>query len=359
MNTDIFRYKKYTVTSLLLLSYAFMHVKLTAVYIDASLDKMISFSARLPFGQRLLLPGLAHSIVSVIPLNIAEVFFLLELFFLILFYHANYRLLHLYFDERSSQLLSWVFLLLLPLVAIVNYRLTWNGEANFFYPCDSASLFFMTMGLYLCLRQQWYWFYLLIGIATFNRESAVLLVALVPFIYWPSLNNKRQVLFISTLIYLLSRLLVICCTQHFPGTYMEWFFRLSPFTLFTANYVWFVERGGLLLIIYCLAALPLIGFSLYDYIPPEFRRLRYLAFAYFLGLMLVGVAMESRIYHEIMVLLYLPTCLALKNWLDNKPYPRDLSFAGFLQRYGIIISVIVLFLLHKPLNHLLEMIIHV
>ena len=137
MNDDLLRYKYRFITFVLLLGYAFIHTSLTGVYVDATFDKLINFSARLPFGQRLLVPALADLIAQFLPFSIDKLFFLLELLFISLFYFSLRKLLQQEFETEMAQLLSWLFILL-PLMTVVNYRYTSNGEATFSIP-DTAS----------------------------------------------------------------------------------------------------------------------------------------------------------------------------------------------------------------------------
>ena len=60
MNKDIFRYKLHFITVVLLLSYVFIHTQLTGVYVDATFEKLVNFSVRYPFAQRLLVPSMVN-----------------------------------------------------------------------------------------------------------------------------------------------------------------------------------------------------------------------------------------------------------------------------------------------------------
>src|SRR3546814_6252291 len=115
----------------------------------------MNFSAQLPFEQRLLVPALANLLSHIFPLTVDKLFFLLEWLFISLFYFSLYQLLQLEFSPRQAQLLSWLSILLLPLMTVINYRFRVYGGAPFFYPSDTASLFFMALGFLLCLRTKW------------------------------------------------------------------------------------------------------------------------------------------------------------------------------------------------------------
>lgn len=357
MNTDLFNYKLRFISILLVVGYAYLHMQIADVYSGADLNQLIDFKVRLPYGQRFLLPAIAHVIRYILPLNTSELFFLLELMFVSLFYFTHLQLLRLAFDDKVAKVLNWLFLLILPLMSVINYRFTLYGEANFFYVSDSAALFFIAAGMYLCLRQYWYSFFALILVATLNRESAILLVFLIPALYWQQFGEKIRVFTLAALVYVLTRLLVIVLTSHLAGTLVEWYFRGSQYTLFITNLTWLLREYNVLFYVYCLSGLPLLFFTFHDYIPKNYLPVRYLALAYWLGLLCVGITMESRIYHEILVLLYLPVCQGVANWLTHPALVKDketqASWLYWLNRYGVILITFATLLLQKPINTLI------
>ena len=283
MNSDIFRYKYRFVSFCLLFGYAFIHFHLTGVYVEIPLDKLIDFSVRLPFNQRVLVPALAHGIAYFVPIEINNLFFLLEWLFTSLFYFALLNLLQLEFPPRQAQLLSWLCLLVLPLMTVINYRLPYGGEANLFYPYDTATLFFMTLGFFFCLRKEWHYFIPWIFISTFNRESSLLLVLLIPTLYWQTIQSVLKPLLCAILAYLLARIIIIYCLQGSPGAWVEWYY--YQYTHFEANLIWLLNDQNIALFVFCLMGLPLFWFSFFDYIPAFYRPLRYLILFYFLVLL--------------------------------------------------------------------------
>ncbi|MDI9818050.1 MULTISPECIES: hypothetical protein [unclassified Legionella] len=354
MNEDLFRYKSYFLTCALLFSYAFIHTKLTGVFIDTDLKELINFSARMPFGQRMLASGVAHLLSYVLPFEVEELFFVTEVLFISLFYFALTRLLGEEFNRRQSTLLSWLFILLLPIVTVINYRFTTDGEATFFYPYDSASLFFMAAGLLFCIRSQWLYFILWLVPATFNRESSVLLVLMIPALHWQTLRAAVKPMLLSMVVYILTRLLIFAIIHHLQlsGQALEWYFRASPQTFFEANLSWLLNGQHIFLFLFCFAGFPLFWFVFYDYIPVRYRPLRYVVLSYFLGLLLVGNFTESRIFTEIIVLLYLPVCLAVSRWmLAQKPFfPPAVNLLYYVNRYAVIAILILVVLLRRIIN---------
>lgn len=353
MNEDIFRYKTRFITFVLLLGYAYMHVKLTGVFYKVELDKVVNFLAPMPFGQRLLVPLLANFIAYFLPIELEKLFFLIEWMFTSLLYLALLRLLQYEFSKRQSQVLSWLFLLLLPLTTVVNYRYTTDGPATFFFYYDTPTLFFLTMGLYLCLRSNWFYFIPLIFIATINRESSLLLVLIIPALYWKNLHLIYKQLIFAVIAYVLARWLVLSFLHGTPGVLLEWYFRSSHYTHFQVNLFWLLNLQHILLFMFCFAGLPLFWFAFYDYIPLQFRPLRYVLLLYFMALLMIGNFPEIRLFGEIVLLLYLPVCIALKRWLCNlQPIIPEVSsgVVYYMDRYVILVSLIVVMIFREPLN---------
>lgn len=352
MNDDLFRYKIRFLTGALLLAYVYLHVTLTGSFVDATLLKDFEFTSRLPFGQRLLVPVLVRCIVSVVPISMEYVFFLFECAFVALFYWALVKLLEFEFKPKQAQLLAWLFILLLPLMTVVNYRFTKGGLATFYYPYDSAALFFLTLGFLFCLRKQWSYLLPLIFVATFNRESSILLVLLIPALHWKTARPITKPFFLACIAYVLARAIVLYALKDVPGDWLEWYYNKTLHTYFEINLYWLFNQQHILFFLFCLAGLPFFWFTFYDYIPLRYRPLRFVALFYFLGLLLVGNFREARLFCEIAVLLYLPVCLAITHWMmDQEPYAS--SRTGILRlvdRYGVLGILVFIIVFHSLLN---------
>jgi hypothetical protein len=354
MNEDLFRYKTQFLTVVLLLGYAFLHTKLTGVDINTPLDDLINLSVPLPFSQRLFVPVLANFICRFLPIGVVNIFFLLEWLFISLSYFALLSLLRYEFEQRPAQLLAWLFILLLPLTTVVNYYYTIGGEVDIFYPWDSSTLFFMAFGFLLCLRAQWRYFIPLVFLATLNRETSILLVMMVPALNWQKRYAVIKPMIFSMLAYILARLLVLLIVHGASGEPLEWNYHETTYTNFELNLFWLLHQQFILLFMFCFAGLTLFWFAFYDYIPLQYRPLRYVALFYFLALLLVGRLMEGRIFIEIMVMLYLPVCVALSHWLTKqKPIgPLPQGFIYYVDRYAILTLLSLIVILHKPLIEL-------
>lgn len=355
---DFFNYKLRFITFLLLFAYAILHVKLTGEYVDVTLEQWYSLNVRLPFGQRILIPALVRLSGQILTFPIDNLFFIAELIIVILFYLALKKLLAYEFSARQSQYLSWLFILLLPLITLVNYRLPEGGESEFYYPYDSASLLFITVGYLLCLRKQWNYLIPWVFLATFNRESSLLLVLLIPILH---IQNFKQVIkptLFCFLGYCVARMFIFLLISPAEGDVFEFFVRGG--THFLDNLKWLVDAENIFIFSFCFAGLPLFWFAFYDYIPPRYRLIKYLAFFYFVGLLLVGNFRESRIFLEFIILLYLPICIAMKNWLLEQPVyefylfkNKTMKWIEYVNRYFIMVSLILILIFRNLINQYL------
>lgn len=352
MNNDILRYKTRFLSCILLLGYAFLHIKLTGIYVDTTLTDMANFSVRLPFGQRILIPAIVHYLSYFIPLSISNLFFLIEWLFISLFYFALRKLLEHEFNPKQAQFLSWLCLLLLPLVTVVNYRFTVQAAATFFYPYDTSALFFMAVGFLLCLREKWLYFIPWVFIATLNRESSILLTLMIPALHWQKLRKITLPFLLAFSSYCLARYLVLSIMSNVPGTIVEFFYRSSNITYFQHNLYWLLKEQYIFLFTFCFAGLPLFWFVFYDHIPLQYRPLRYVALFYFVGLLIVGNFTETRLFSEIYVLLYLPVCVAIRRWAANlQPYyPNKMGPLYYVDRYTVLFILVVIAVFPMQLN---------
>lgn len=353
MNEDLLRYKKRCITFILLLGYAFMHLKLTVLYFKVNLAQVAALAAPMPFGQRLLVPLLVHLGNYFLPIEVDKLFFLMEWLFASLLYFTMLKLLQYEFSLRQAQMLSWLFLLLLPLNTVINYRFSTTGLATFFFSYDTPSLFFLALGFLLCLHSKWRYFIPLIFIATINRETSLLLVLMIPALHWKNLHGVYKQIIGALIVYLLARWLVLSCLQGSEGSLLEWYFRGANHTHFEVNLYWLLNEQNLLLFMFCFAGLPLFWFAFYDYIPLLFRPLRYITLLYFIALLVVGNFPEARLFSEIILLLYLPVCIALKRWLcDLEPIIPELrtGLIYYLDRYIVLATLFVFVAFRNPIN---------
>lgn len=296
---------------------------------------------------------MAHFASWFLPLNTDEIFFLLEWIFVSLVYFSILHLLLFEFSHKQASVLSWLFMLLLPLTSVINYRFAATGQAPFYFPNDSASLFFMAFGMLLCLQSRWNMFVPLVFLATFNRESSILLVLLIPALHWSRLRDVIRPLIVSILVFVAAKLLIIMLVHHLPGQYVELYFFQTNHTHFEVNFLRLLEGQQIFFFPFCLACLPLFWFAYYDYIPQRYQPLRYVALVWFLALLVVGNFIEARIFGEIIVLIYLPVCVSLYRWLTEQPANEYSNYGRpsfYVNRYAILALLTLVILFRHHLN---------
>ncbi|KTC66233.1 hypothetical protein Lade_0891 [Legionella adelaidensis] len=351
MQETLFIYKKRFLTFALIIGYAYLHVKLTGIYVEIPLDKVIDFNVRLPFAQRILIPGMGQLLIKLLPFEVEEVFFLLEIIWDSLLFFSLYYLLKEYFPKNSAQLLSWLFMLLLPLMTVVNYRYTAGKEATFYYTYDTASMVFIFAGFLLCLRKQWELFIPLVFLATLNRESSFLILLLIPLLHLKSLNEIKLPFFLSVVTYLLTRGITLWFIAQAPGNLAEIYYQGTNITHFSVNIMWLLSEANFIFLIFSFCGVSILWFVFFDYIPERFKPLRYLSYFYFLCILIVGNLMEARVLEEIVALLYLPVCVAISRWLAREIIvEKEKTWLFYINRNFILVSFVFILLAGKIVN---------
>lgn len=133
MSTEFVEHKLQLVTSLLLLSYAYPHFRLTVQFTPAALPVLLNFDAPLPYGQRVLMPALGNVLSKIFSLDAANSFFLLEWGCAMLLYVSMKKLLEVEFTASEARVLSWLFLILLPLSTLISYHYSGKMPRAFFF----------------------------------------------------------------------------------------------------------------------------------------------------------------------------------------------------------------------------------
>lgn len=352
MNKDWLSYKFRFITVMLVLSYTYLHLKLTGQYVNASLDQLFHFSAQLPFGQRLLVPILARLLSLFLPLPMFQLFFLIELVINALCYLVLIRLFEREFTAFQAQVLVWLLFLLLPLLTVINYRFSIQGEVPIFYPYDSASLLFMAAGFLFCLRGQWIYFISTLFLATFNRETSILLILMIPALHWRSLRKLFLPIIVSVCVYVLARIIIFFIVRELPGHLIELYFRYPDISYYQLNLFWLLQDKNILLFIFCFAGLPLFWFAFFDYIPIQYKPLRYVVLFHFICLLFVGRLVEGRLYLDTLVLMYLPVCVAIKDYLleETPLIVKERSGFFYFDRYAVLGILVSLVLFGRIIN---------
>jgi len=355
MSRDWLKYKMRFIAAALIISYAYLHMRLTGLYVLVPFEAFVQLTTPLPFAQRMLVPAIAHVLAPWLNLSAFELFFLLEVVFTGLLFVSMFQLLQREFDEKPAYFLTWLFFLLLPLVSVINYRWSrFNGVCPFYYPYDTSTLFFMTVGYRYCLQARWLSLALWLVLATFNRETSILLILLMPALHGLSVF-KQPTAALPLLAYCLTRGVLYVVLQDNEGLWLEFFRVDRSCSLLATNLRWLLTEENVLMFIYCFACLPLYWFAFIDYIPLRYRAVRYVVLVHVISLLLVGVFPEARIFGESVVLMYLPICVAMSRWLHGQePYrlPNASAFAC-IDRYAVFIILTACVLCFVPIEVLL------
>jgi hypothetical protein len=303
---------------LLAVGHAALRLAMNHEFEGAPWDQLLDFSAAKPFGLRVLVPLLAWPLHSLLRMPAAWVFGLFEALATAGLALAIAAALRSFMPARWATALGALFILLLPIPYLLQHH--WPV----FYPYDTPAMAFIAGGVALLLRERWRSAALLGFLAALNRESAALLPVAALALAWPvSKDMSPKTSMIRPLLVrvlglvaavALARLLVGIILANNPGAPLQFFVDETPRLL--ANLAWLEHPANWLLLPAYLGFIPLAWALLTPTIPPQLRRLGWLALAYLGALLWVANIDEPRVYGEAMVLLYLPAAVGLQRWLQ-------------------------------------------
>ncbi len=291
--------------------YTLIRFALNQQYLRARLADLVNGTAAVPFQYRVLAPGLVNLLTRAhlpfppfdSPLHLFQLFEFLSTLLLIVAYRHYLRLF--FPDAILSSLLSLALVLILPF----NFLLSRTGA--YFYPWDTPSILFFTLGLTLLYRKKMSLYYLLFILATFNRETTCFLTFIM--LLTAGGGTKRKTLFFHaaaqlviwiTIKYLLFRLYagnpgVGLFQRHWSGN--------LEYLAVPANYAILLSSMGF------IWAPTLL---LYKKIQDDFaRRALLVVFPFFLGIAYVAKIGELRHYGELIPVILTGFLLILKEML--------------------------------------------
>lgn len=355
VNSDLFLYKTRFISFVLLFGYTFLHTRLTVIYVQVTLDQMLGFCARMPFAQRLLVPALAKLLSDFLPFSAASLFFCWNFCSLQPFFQFTSPAA--YPASPQNQLNGFLAVFAVTAIALGCELSIYVWRAGDVFLSGGYSISFLyEPGFLLCLQKRWPLLLLWIFLATFNRESSILLVLLIPALHWKDKTSIKPFI-AGTMLYILARLIILFLTRSSPGPLTEWYDQYFGHTYFETNFNWLFRQMGIFLISFCFMGLPLPWFAFIDYIPLQLRPIRFIAVCYFLGLLLIGNFPEVRIFHEIVILLYLPVCMAIYRWIKQEPpftEPAGSPLLYFLNRYAVSLILLIIIMAHSVLAPLVS-----
>lgn len=319
MPAYVLRCKLLFVSVLLCGSYAYLHTHLTLLPIGTAWEDWGGWHSR---GAAHFL---THLLLPLLPFSLANNIFLIEILMTMAFFFTLYQLLKIYFNNKWALLLSWFFLLLLPLTMIINYRYPLQIATAIYASDSTIALLLLTMAYYFCLKAQWHWFMLSLILASTNNGNAIIMLGLIPSLYF----HQEPGVWVKP--FLVALVIVIA------GQLGLWWFNTNNFQDFCSlsqlinNWSWLSFNQNSLFLLFGTAGLPLFCFVFYDYLPIRFRPIRYWCLACFMAILVQSNLAQMRFLASIVLLLYPPICLAAQNWLSNTPvYPSQTNTDRFV-----------------------------
>ena len=294
--------------SLLSLYFTNMHLKFCNEARRATLSSLLGNSADLPFQYRVLVPWIINFIINLNLPYFSSPKHILKLIEYIstLFLFIAFRTYISFFinNELRSSFYSLSLFFILPYQYIFY---SWSFGA-IYYPYDIPSVFFFTLGLILIYRKNWFMYYPVFILATFNRETTIFLT----FVYWATTIEKNRIIpvfyhaILQVIIWLLIKkyLAVLYTNNPGPGYFIN-FFHVN-WEMIT-NPVNAIRIGSN----FCFIWIAVI--SHFKLITDMFiKRSLIVIFPFLFGMFIVGNFLEMRIYGE-MIPIVLSAFLVIMN----------------------------------------------
>jgi hypothetical protein len=282
----------------------------TLQFEDATLAALADFSAFRPYQYRMLLPSIVHGLAWLLPLPVEWIYMGLT--------WATCCALLLAFRAFCSYWLQGQSLNLAPLLMI--YAMLWNYAiiSIFIYPSDILAILLFVLGL-LCLFQgRMRLYYAVFVLGCFNRETVCFLTFAMLFLYlgrrsliylaWQSIAQFALWFAIKSLLtYLFRENYGESVFQNQIANNLHFFADLLARDVFA---LWSLANfGGLWLFI------PFMWRNL----PNDLKRLLLLIVPFLLGMSVVGLLYEVRIYSELVPLVCSACSVRLARLLAWRP----------------------------------------
>ncbi len=282
------------------------HFALTVEDEYAGYEALARGTARTPMQYRVLVPGLVQRLSS-LPLlstmsrmRLYKWFDHLSVFLLIVAFRQYLR--RWFSSGVLASLLSFAMPLVLPIAYIIAHRVR--------YPYDMPAIAFFAAGL-ICIKEKWWWrYYLLFPLATLNRETSCFLTITYALVSLGKTKNRVVVLHCAAqlTIWLSIKCMLsavysdnigpglfenkLISNIHYLLTPRQW-----PFFFSILSYLW----------------IPVLLF--HRRIADEYvYRTLWMTVPFVVGMMIVGVISEMRIYGELYPIWLLAALLILKSF---------------------------------------------
>lgn len=290
--------------------FTWIYFATTVQFEDATLAALADFSAFRPYQYRVLLPSLVHGLAWLLPLPV-------EWIYMGLTWAISLALLVAFRTLCSYWLQGWGLNLA---VLLLLYAMLWNYAiiSIFIYPSDILAILLFVLGL-LCLFQgRMRFYYAVFVLGCFNRETVCFLTFAMLFLYlgrrsliylaWQSIAQFALWFAIKSLLtYLFRENYGESVFQNQIANNLHFFADLLARDVFA---LWSLANfGGLWLLI------PFVWKNL----PTDLRRLALVILPFMLGMSVVGLLYEVRIYSEIVPLVCCACSIGAVRVLQWKP----------------------------------------
>jgi len=335
---DILKYKKEKqfffltvfVISLLFTKYYFLYTH--EYYPPAQSIRIANFDAAKVFQKRFLAPVLAQALSATTSISFDHSLKIIVLLATIALIYGFKEMLNLFVSDNI-----FLYMSIYVLVPI-----SWNYIAlnSIFHAYDIPAISSYCWGVVLFMRNKFLLFYILFIISTLNRESSCFItisILLLKFDY--NFKDKKNYffeilkmnkflfkhIFFQFLIWLTLVFSIKILVKYNPGSFYEKTFSMLHFIecLIENKACWpyldpnsfFSNPRCFLTLFLCLwIIIPL----LWRYIPSSSKKLLLLIPIYLIPCIMYANLMESRVYHELNIIISLVSVLGFHNYIDIK-----------------------------------------
>lgn len=327
---NIFFFLTVFVISLLFTKYYFLFTH--EYYPPAQSDRIANFEAAKVFQKRFLVPVLADALSITTRISFDYSLKIIVFFATIGLIYGFKEMLNLFVSDDAFQYIS----------VSVLVPISWNYIAinSIFHAYDIPSICLYCWGVVLFMRNNFLIFYTLFVISTLNRESSCFItisILLIKFNY--NIKDKRNYLFESfrmnkflfkhVLIQFLIWVGLVFSIKYFvkdnPGSFYEVTFSMIHFIkcLIENESCWpYLDPDSFFTNPRCFLTLFLGLWTLipllWHYIPPLSKKLLLLIPIYLIPCIMYANLMESRVYHELNIIISLVSVLGFHNYIEIK-----------------------------------------
>ncbi len=269
-----------------------LHYLMTIEHIPATLYKLITHSAQTPSQYRILVVWIIRCFYFLTPIkNIYIWEQIVKLVFLFAAMVALRKWLSLFVKPSLATVGPFLLAIIFPFSFIVRY------------PNDFPQIFFFTILLYLLYKKKWAFYYPLFAIATFNKETTIMLILI--FL----LTQAKQITRRELLCHVFAQLIIWIQVKLF--LYLFFYSNIAAqyqFQLYkNIAHLMFKRGPGLVLqILSAFGFFWIIVFHKFKQLPMFIRRSSLTLIPYALIMLCVGMINETRIWYE-----YIPIILAI------------------------------------------------